>query len=63
MKTYVLTLFLCVVLAGVVYSALVACKPYKSSSLMKHTEVVVNTNSGQFAQVSLLPVDDFELDF
>ena len=63
MKTSVLTFFLCAVLVGVAYSAIVAGKSLKNVSLQSRKEVAVNYSSGQFAQVSLQPVDNMGNDF
>ena len=63
MKTSVLTFFLCAVLVGVAYSAIVAGKSLKNVSLQARKEVAVNYSSGQFAQVSLQPVDNMGNDF
>ena len=58
MKTSLLTFFLCAVLGGVVYSAIVAGKLMKRETLRARTENVVNIeNHFAQAQVSLQPLE------
>ena len=61
MKISVLTVLLCAVLGGVVYSAIVAGKTLKRESLQARREVVVNSDLIQFAQVSIRPVYYIEI--